>query len=287
MKRIVHIVTSIYERDSVNSLIKILEQQSLVNISLIIVDHSISKQKIISSSLVNIRVICAPSHFWFTAAINTGLKEVSSTLKDSPIIILNDDILIKGEDFIANLIKPVVASPLSIVGAVCINMDTELVEYSGFKFSYLKCAFLPNKTNDSFDNDTLPTRAIAFNSNLLTHIGLLNEDVLPQYGSDYEWTIRAKKYGYKLLISSECKIYTKVDDSTRHIVSARKVYRTDKLSTFFSELFSDKKQNSVITNLRFSSLVFNPIYSLYFTMYRALKVIIGFIITNYLSRDPL
>ncbi|WP_419168969.1 hypothetical protein [Halobacteriovorax sp.] len=288
MKRNVVVVTCVFERNSINRLIKELEKQKNVLIQLVVVDHGEKKTEVISSSLCT-RVLTAPSTYWFTDAINCGLKELK-VYDDSTVgIILNDDAIFKDDNFIFNLSEPVFENMNNIIAAECLNLKTEKIEYSGLKLNKLLCSYehinkgASESSGELFECDALPTRAIAFSKSVLDEVGLLNADRLPQYGSDYEWTIRAKKYRYKLFINQKCKVYTCLDPSTRHLVSARKVYKENKLSNFLNEFVSDKKQNSIKCNYNFARLSYSLPYSIYYTFFRGIKVIIGFILYNYIK----
>jgi hypothetical protein len=98
-------------------------------------------------------------------------------------------------------------------------------------------------TDFDLDVDVLPGRGTLVPVSVFQQIGNFNVKMLPHYGADYEFSVRAKRAGYRLVVSHKAKVYamlhiTGIEASDKKIIS---------LKECATLLFSHKSK----TNLRY------------------------------------
>jgi hypothetical protein len=91
--------------------------------------------------------------------------------------------------------------------------------------------------------DVLPGRGTLVPFGVFQKIGNFNARMLPHYGADYEFSARAKRAGYRLMVSHKARVYAKlnitgIERSDKRIIS---------LKECTTLLFSNKSK----TNLRY------------------------------------
>ena len=282
------IVIPIFNRfDEIKNLLNQLENQSYKNFKVLIVDHG-TQDFILSSppDQFPIEIIKASSQLWFTGAVNRGLEYVINYAGTyiKYVLIMNDDIIIEDLTLIEKLLDE--ADDEKIVSCMAITEQNKII-YAGiklekFKFRYRRIGQGKNVEELSDDKiicDVLPTRCLLVSIKIIQEIGLLNENRLPHYGSDYEWTSRAKKSGFKLVMISSIYLKTKINNKE---VSAKKKYEKPIVTTFFKEFFNKYRRSNIYQIINYSWLVFGFPYNLLFASFSIFRKITGFFINIFL-----
>jgi GT2 family glycosyltransferase len=156
-------------------------------------------------------------NLWWSGATNLGVKYALSACKEHDLILaLNNDVVI-APDYLQTLVDVHFLHPDAIIGSIAVYLDSrKKVAYAGTRFNkYLakgRSKIAPGTplnevVDDVLDSDTLPGRGMLIPYQVFGRIGLFDEKRLPQYGADYDFSIRAKKAGYKLLVSCRAVVY--------------------------------------------------------------------------------
>lgn len=154
-------------------------------------------------------VIRGDGNWWFTKSLNKGLDYISTQkVKLDYILTINDDIIIPN-DYISVLLKTIKTLPAnSILGSVSVSsLDENVKTFTGLKklnriiFKYYKYTDNDWIKSNIFQSVVLPTRGIVFPYSLIEVIGKFDIS-FPQYGSDYDFILRAKQAGYNAYITN-------------------------------------------------------------------------------------
>ena len=95
---------------------------------------------------------------------------------------------------------------------------------------------------DHKDNDCLSTRGLFLYVKDFKKIGGFYPKLLPHYLSDYEFTIRAKRKGYNLIVNRELKLFVDESQTGYHDVLFEKSY-----INFIKKYFSKKNPSNPLT----------------------------------------
>ena len=193
-------------------------------------------------------IIKGSGNLWWTGSMNKGVKYILSVAKeDDYVLAINDDVTVKN-DYIEKLVSISKKKNNAIVGSIYRdNQNDELIYDSGVKMNWKHYQYyqVPYKKNGQamFDVDTLATRGSLISISVIKKIGLF-ETKLKHYAADYEYFFRAKKMGYRLLISYSASVYGSEKDRTvsndSRIQSFRNIWRRN---------FSIKSANNIRNHL--------------------------------------
>uniref|UniRef100_A0A7C3ZKX0 Glycosyltransferase family 2 protein n=1 Tax=Planktothricoides sp. SpSt-374 TaxID=2282167 RepID=A0A7C3ZKX0_9CYAN len=281
------IIIPIYNRfTDIYNLLQCLNLQTFQEFKVVIVDHGTQDFLFEPNTYIfTISLIKASPGLWFTGATNTGIQYVLNHEKEvNFIMIMNDDIQVKDEKFLQTFVKA--SRDKAIISCMAINSANQKIIYAGLKLKKLQCFYHTNYKGwkpeeiheDKIQCDVLPTRSTLVPISVIKKIGLLNEEKLPQYGSDYEWTSRAKKNNIELIMLTSTYIRTQISSNR---VNGKNQYSKNKLKFFLKDLFDRHKSGNIYDLVHYSFLVFNWHYAFFFIFVGLLRKIFGFAIINY------
>lgn len=283
------IIIPVYNRfNHILDLLQSLDFQKFRDFQVTVVDHGTEDLWANHNDYkFNLNIIKASPSLWFTGATNTGIRYVLNHEKQlSFIMIMNDDIQIKDENFLQIFINE--SKENAIISCMAINSDNKKVIYAGIKLRKIKCLYQLQyqdcKPEEIYENkifcDVLPTRATLIPISVIKQIGLLNEKKLPQYRSDYEWTNRAKKNNIDLIMLTST--YLKTQRSSNKVTGLNQ-YSKNKLHFFMKDLFNKHKSGNIYDMVNYPFLVFSWPYAFFFTTVCFFRKLLAFVVVNYLT----
>jgi GT2 family glycosyltransferase len=241
----------------------------------VVVDHGTEKINFSSFSNSKLHVIRHSSDLWWAGAINKGIGfALSKKEKSDLILIINDDVSLR-PDYLENIVNASIKYPDSIIGSasvdkktgIILNADAKLKPFAARLKSSWKGKKIDEIKDDYVKSDVLPGRGMQIPDSVIRKIGLFNDEDLPHYGADTEFTWRAKLNGIDVLCSKNCRVFTlpKEDSLYQH---------KKKLEDFFCE---NKKPGNLITIKKMASLCFSKRYAIYYTWINFIRLLMAYV----------
>jgi len=152
-----------------------------------------------------VSILQGDGNFWWTKAVNLGVKYALANGADY-ILTLNNDLIVD-KNIINALVECAKNNPNNIIGSK-IHYESSKISHGGGKRNLL---FPPNFNITPFgklDNyeyekirevDSIAGIGMLIPVNIFKEIGFFDERNFPHYYADTEFTLRAKKAGFKLL----------------------------------------------------------------------------------------
>ena len=153
--------------------------------------------------------------FW-TETVNVG---IAWALADGAtwVMTLNNDTLCP-PNFLENMMR--LARPEILTGAVAIEKDTEVVTYGGELHNWWTNTntnlldILPTTTQHGLQEVShFPGRGLLIHKDVFARIGLFDAKNFPHYYADYDFTVVAKRSGYRVYANYDAKLITYPDAS--------------------------------------------------------------------------
>lgn len=178
--------------------------------------------EMLRSEFPEVTVLRGDGNLWWTGSINKAVNYVMERCDDDDaILVLNDDLEVP-ENYIENFYFLARKHPNTLIGSVVTDIDDKDRIYSGgVKINWLtgKMRGINNgRSLSSFgkgyytdEASYLTGRGVLISSKVFKQLGIYNNNHYTQCG-DTELPIRARKAGYKLIVSYDVPVYSYVKD---------------------------------------------------------------------------
>ena len=202
-------------------IVEVLRNQEIFDqLKIIIIDDGSSDGTAEYLSLQNdLKTLRGNGNLWWAGAVELGLRYILNEASDVDfVLLLNDDTSFEA-DYLKLLVETAQANPSAIIGSALheIGTNPSLVSLGALlnlnriqvwdKLSTLNMAEreMPKAL---YEVDALSGRGTLYPVYALKKYGGLIPKLLPHYLADYELSMRHKKNGMKLIVSTSAKIWS-------------------------------------------------------------------------------
>lgn len=253
MSECIYILLPVHNRkDVTQNFIESLQKQTWKNYHLVLIDDGSTDgtTRMVRDSITNAKltVIRGEGNWWWAGCLQQGfnfLKEKKIPV-DNTILIINDDVTFD-ENFITNGISTLERNNKSLLLAQFQEECSSDPEESGIHADLKKLSFCiasaPEKIN------CLSTRGLFLKWKDFIKIGGFYPIILPHYGSDYEFTLRAHRKGYGCLTSAGVTLSPNLDKTGRTEIDYSSYF------LFLKSLFSRRTTVNPVYKVIFVCLV--------------------------------
>ncbi len=206
----VFILTPVYNRVKTTlEFVDLLEKQTHKNYQLVLIDDgsSDSTSDMVVDKLPDTKVIKGDGSLWWAGSLQQGFKWLQSKKigSDDCVLILNDDTIFD-EQFLEKGLNRLKENSMSLLISECFFLETKEVFDRGVFFDDRKFTFRSSEGNS--ETNCASTRGLFMNAADFIDLGGLHPKLLPHYLSDYEFTIRASRKGYRIFSAPEVRVWT-------------------------------------------------------------------------------
>ena len=197
--------------DITSSCIESILNSTNSNFKIILVDNESDNKKVKNFKFRNeIKIIQNKKNEGFSKAINIGIDYAFKNNYDYTVLINNDTIVEK--NLIEVLLKTAQAKNFSVVQPLILNYDGKEIWNAGGRINYFFGNFITRKKLGNSLNSSLELTewftgcCCLFKTKIFKDIGKLDERFFAYY-EDVDFSLRLKKYGYKIGFTSKTQIY--------------------------------------------------------------------------------
>lgn len=192
-----------------------LAKQSHKDYELVIIDDGSTdgSGEAIKKSYPEATIIRGDGNWWWTRSMNEGMRYIlGKSHPEDFVLTLNDDVEVDSA-YLQTLLAVSISNDRALVGSIVKNFyDHSWIQDAGVQINWKK--FMLPKLN-SMDGkqvnkniDTLACRGLMIPIEVFHAVGLFSK-ILPHYGADYDFSMRAKRHGFTLMMSYEAVVYSK------------------------------------------------------------------------------
>lgn len=195
-----------------------LAEQTYRNFQIIVVDDGSTDgtDAMIREEFPEVVVLTGDGNLWWTEATNWGIRYAQKhqdRRQESFVLTLNDDTLV-GPDYLQTMLDAYRKHKPCLIGSVSVDSNNpEKLEYAGTSFELYTAGgrHLAEDYNGSYQNlvsrktyiesQSLPGRGTLIPMEVFEAIGLFDAKNYIHYMSDIEFSVRAHKAGYRLIVN--------------------------------------------------------------------------------------
>jgi GT2 family glycosyltransferase len=251
MRKKIYILLPVHNRREITQrFINCLRKQTYDNFHLILIDDGSNDgtDEMVRESISSLTVLKGTGDWWWAGALHQGYRLLNDIIKNQNdfVLLINDDtefddnFLLVGKDLLEK-------KQNSLILAVCYDKQSKKAIIAGVDINWEKFTFRECYINEKIN--CLSTRGLFLRFKDIQKIGGFHRFLLPHYFSDYEFTTRAYRKGFKLIADPQLKLWVDIqeDDNTDNI--SKKI----SFRGILKELFSKKNPT-------------NPFYSIIFIL---------------------
>lgn len=218
---------------------------------------------------------------WWTGATNLGIEWALRRCDSCDYILtLNNDTIV-GPEYVASLVSLAESTCPSIVGSVAVDSrDGQTIVDGGPVFDWFTAKWSSLNQGRSLQGcraegvqfvepKCLPGRGTLIPVSCLHEVGLFDSKRLPHYAADYEFSLRAVRAGYRLLMSYEAPVISDVEATG---ISAKQHLPWRRLGQIF---FSRRSPSCLLHRWRFAMLSAPRRFLPFFLVADTVRVIVG------------
>lgn len=230
-------------REITRRFIECLKVQSYRDYHLVLIDDGCidGTQEMVRNDINDLTVIKGKGDWWWTGS----LKQAYAWLKagDFPVndivLIINDDTIFEN-NFLETAVSILSRQAKTLLQAQCYGWKSKQLIDSGVCVDWKRLTFEQAVTPDQIN--CLSTRGLFMRMGDFLFIRGFHSRLLPHYASDYEFTMRARRKGMKLMTHPSLKLWVNECTTGYHQLDI-----SDTFCASLKKLFSKKTQiNPVI-----------------------------------------
>lgn len=196
------------EKNSVLRFLSSLSDDSPLHVVLVDDGSSDGVCEAVRASFPAVQIVRGDGSLWWSGAINEGIR---AALMQQPVHIAvfnNDCVLPPGA--VSALVKRLAGSDRTIVSATISDLETgEPVSYGG-RFGKTGLEYWESPPPLDPDGlatvDWLPGHALLMPAGIFAEIGTMDATAFPHYWGDSDFTLRAKRSGYRLAVDIDVHV---------------------------------------------------------------------------------
>ncbi len=278
MEPFIYILLPIHNRkETTRQFIDCLRVQTYKNFSLVVIDDgsddgSIEMIREFFPDAVHIR---GNGNWWWAGSLQQGFRWLKKNASENDmVLIMNDDSHIE-KDYLQTGAGILFQNPRTLLLSEAYSMQTKKLIDKGVVFDFASYSHhmpLPGETVNC-----MSTRGLFLLTGDLFKLNGFRDKLLPHYYSDYEFTIRAARKGFKLMVSENLKLWM------NELSTGTGIIKCTGRADFFRQYFSKKYTGNPIYTMNFILLAFPFPYKIKFAwrhFISSLKTIIKVILKN-------
>jgi len=214
----IYIVLPVHNRiNTTKKFIECLKKQTYNNYHLVLIDDGCTDgtTEYVKENIDDLTVLKGKGNLWWAGALNKAYKYLSKfkTIEDNDLVWINNDDSIFDSDYFEKVINDNDLKPDTLIISPGHSLYTDFVE-RGFSIDWSSLEF--KKLQEGEQPDALTTRGLYMHYCTYISLGSMHPKLLPHYLSDLEYTIRAKRRGYRLVVSNNTNIHVDRSSTGEH-----------------------------------------------------------------------
>jgi GT2 family glycosyltransferase len=256
-----------------------LRRQTYTRSRVVLVDDGSSDgtSDYVRSNHPEVEVLKGDANLWWTGATNLGIRYALRHARERDYILtLNNDTVLP-PTYLETMVSLARQIPYGLIGSIAMDYDRkEVVIDAGVRIHWLSAKYtkltLPSadRVESFYTVSALPGRGTLIPVEVFAKIGLYDASHFPHYAADYDFSLRARKAGYELLLHPACYLYSKTK-----LTGISNVHTKISFAAWLASFHSIRSPNNLKIRWRFGLRHPPPLWRPFFILCDFLRVIFG------------
>jgi GT2 family glycosyltransferase len=267
----IYIVIPVHDRlEATRECLDSIYGQTYRNFRVILVDDGSTDgtSDYVSENYPEVVILEGDGNLWWTGATNLGVRHALELCRqDDYVLTLNNDTVLPA-DYLETMIFLAGRAPGALIGSIARDYRArDVVIDGGVKIQWISAKFarinfsVGNTKNSFYSVSALPGRGTLIPGKAFATLGMFDAENFPHYAADYDFSLRACKAGYSLLLHPDCYLYSKTD-----LTGITNVHNKVSFIAWVKSFNSIKSPNNLKIRFRFARkhapTIFQPIFIL-------------------------
>jgi GT2 family glycosyltransferase len=221
----IYIVVPVHNRKALlESYLNCMRQQTFRNFTITVVDDGSTDgtSELIREKFPEVHMLRGDGNLWWTGSINLGIRHALMQAQEHDAILINNDDIQVDPDYLDSLFHAWQAAPNALIGSLVVDRKSpEVIRDGGCIINWWTAKMVTLNTNRLLSEfhknycaevSMLSGYGMLIPVHVFRKIGLFDEKHFQQCG-DNELPARARKHGYRLLVSYAAIVKLHVDQA--------------------------------------------------------------------------
>lgn len=185
-------------RATTQSFVESLRRQTHSDYHLLLIDDGSTDgtAAAVEAAIANVSTIRGLGSWWWAGCLQQGFEwlQRQAVSDDDIVLIINDDTTFAA-DFLANAVRYLRANPDCLLLSRSLDPRDGIARETGIEADFMRFRFRVAPTADRIN--CLSTRGLFLRWATMRRLGGFRPRLLPHYWSDYEYTLRAARHGFR------------------------------------------------------------------------------------------
>jgi GT2 family glycosyltransferase len=252
----VYVVIPVHNRLEVTrECLESLRYQTYKDFIIVLIDDGSTDgtSEFVKENYPDVTVLTGDGNLWWTGATNLGVgRALEDCRPNDYVLTLNND-TVSPADYIETLVSLARRAPNALIGSIArdyhrrdVRVDEGVaIRWFSAKFIKLK-APTASKSDSFYSASALPGRGTFIPVAAFRNVGLYDAQNFPHYAADYDFSLRASKAGYNLLLHPKCYLYSRTD-----LTGISNVHNRVSFPAWLQSFSSVKSPNNLKIRMRF------------------------------------
>lgn len=280
VKSIVVIIPTFNRREYLRVLLSQLFNQNgnnLLEIVVVVAGSTDGTLEMLQDEFPEVHVVKGTAEWWWTKSINTGIRFVSNC-NPKYVLLLNDDVELPN-DYLESIIKATNENPKCLIGSASKDLKNKEFNYIGIKRDWKKVWSKPLVYSYDLKNlpehilvNQLPGRGLLIPNEVFSKIGFFDEKNFPQAIADADFSIRANKAGYNLIVSTRAYLFSYVEEGPNKFYESKYC-----ISNFIKRLYEKRSNQNLYYLFKFNYRHCPGKWFISYTTINFIAIILGYL----------
>jgi GT2 family glycosyltransferase len=231
-----------------------LRQQTSQAFRTVVVDDGSTDETAAALALdfPEVEVVTGDGNLFWTAGVNAGIRRALA-LGATQVMTLNNDV-VTAPDFVAQMLAAAGQHPTAVLGSLEFDADSGEAIYGGERLDFrtntrhdLLTELLVSQRFGLHPVTYLPGRGLLIPKVVIDKIGLFDEQRLPHYLADFDYTSLARRAGFPVYCNYDAQLSTYPEESGQTLTRKQR-----SLKGYFQHLFSIRGGGNMLNFTHFA-----------------------------------